>query len=80
MNYYDFLLELESIALTYGFRLIMNRAPVGCGFIFYFKDDKTGNCSRSYSYIMNHCIALELFRELECIAKEIKLQMEELHD
>ena len=80
MNYYDFLLQLESIALTYVFRLVINRAPVGCGFIFYFKDDKTGKYSRSYTYLINHLVASELFRELECIAKEFKLQLEELHD
>ena len=80
MNYYDFLLQLESIALTYGFRLIMNRAPVGCGFIFYFKDDKTGDYSRSYAFNLNHCSTKELFHELKRIAVEFKLQKEKLYD
>lgn len=41
VSYMDFMDRLEEIALSHDLRLIMQRAPVGCGFTFYFKDEKT---------------------------------------
>lgn len=39
MNYADFIMELECIAIEKDLRLIIERAPVGCGIFFYFKKD-----------------------------------------
>lgn len=41
VNHVDFMEKLEEIALQFDLRLIMQRAPVGCGFIFMFKNDRT---------------------------------------
>lgn len=72
MNYYDFLMNLENIAIRNGVALMMHRAPVGCGFFFYFQDNHTCRRSDYRSFLMNQNKPEELFAELERVASEFR--------
>lgn len=47
MDYFDFMMSLECIAVEKDLRLHIERAPVGCGFFFYFKKDGHDTWGRS---------------------------------
>ena len=72
MNYYDFINALEGIAVDKELRLIMNRAPVGCGISFYFIDDRNQTHSKPITWFKNREEAIVLLSRLEELADEFK--------
>lgn len=75
MNHNTFLSELEFIAIHNGLRLCMNRAPVGCGINFAFKDDWTNTYSDVIVYFHDKETATSLFCRLEALAKKFKKEL-----
>lgn len=73
MTYYDFFMGFERIALDHGLRLVMTRAPFGCGFLFGFSEN--GKYSKTAVLLMNHVTPEELFSDLEEIAEEFKKEI-----
>ena len=71
ISYYEFLMSLEWIALDNNLRLIMTRAPSGCGWLFGFVNEH-GEYSKPVSLLINHKEPEELFDELDKIAKEFR--------
>ena len=72
MRYDEFLIELEFIAIHNGLRLCMNRAPVGCGINFAFKNDLTGEYSDVVVYLPGKQTPEFLFTRLETLAEKFK--------
>lgn len=75
MDHNIFMTELEFIAIHTGLRLCMNRAPVGCGINFYFRDDKTRMYSEVIVYFHDKETAESLFGRLETLAKDFKKEL-----
>lgn len=75
MDYFDFMMSLECIAVTNGLRLFMNRAPVGCGIFFYFRDDKTRKTSKAITWLNGKEHPNSLFNRLNLLAKEFKEEL-----
>lgn len=76
MDYEEFLTSLEGIAINSGFRLVMERAPIGCGILFYFRDGESGLKSMDIWYYPNRELALGLFDKLEQLAKEFRNRLD----
>lgn len=70
MNYFDFMMTLECIAAEFDLRLFIQRAPVGCGFFLYFKDDYNQTHSPSITWMNGRDEPEELFAELRKLADE----------
>ena len=75
MNHVDFIMTLEGIGLRNGLRLIMNRAAVGSGIFFYFKDDATNTYSKDIVWRNGRESPESLFESLEVLAKEFKEEL-----
>ena len=76
MDYQDFLMRLENIAIDNQMRLVMERAPVGCGFFFYFITEN-GNYRTDYRVLLiNHTDLEVLFSELERLASELRKELD----
>lgn len=72
MDVYYFLRRFESIAVVHGLRLRMERAPLGCGLLFYFIDDNSAETSELYCFQLSHDSYENLFENLKRIAKDFK--------
>ena len=71
MDYFDFLESLESIAVRKELRLCVTRAPIGCGFHFYFKKfPDNGTHSAYITFQKQHSNPDDLFERLEKVADE----------
>lgn len=76
MDYRDFLMRLENIALDNQLRLKMDRAPIGCGFFFYFITED-GNYRTDYRVLLiNHTDLETLFGELERLASDLRKELD----
>lgn len=73
----DFLSSLENIAVGSGFRLCMERAPIGCGIMFYFRDAESGLRSADIWFHSNRENAEELFGRLATLAAEFRARLNE---
>lgn len=78
MDVYYFLRRFKSIAVVHGLRLRMERAPLGCGLLFYFIDDNSAETSELYCFQQGHDSYENLFENLERIAKDFKRKKEGL--
>lgn len=76
MSYYDFIMTLECIAVRNDLRLIMNRAPFGCGIFFYFIDSNTSNYSKSIVWMNGKENPEVLFDRLQDLADRFKGETE----
>lgn len=68
----DFLARFEEIALHNDLRLIMQRAPVGCGIIFCFKDDMDGTSSPPLAWFYEKEDVDSMFKRLQKLADDFK--------
>ena len=75
MDHVDFIMTLECIGLRNDLRLIMNRAPVGCGIFFYFIDDKSDTYSKDIVWRNGRESPESLFESLEVLAKDFKEEL-----
>ena len=71
-SFFDFMAQFEGLALSNHLRLLMSRAPVGCGIIFYFKDDMSGTCSPPLIWFWEKQSVDNLFARLQKLADEFK--------
>ena len=72
-NTVDFFFEIESIAVNNDLVLHMTRRSIGCGFTFWFTNQKDER-SKPVVFLSNHMTIPELVEELECEAKRFKYQ------
>ena len=73
----EFLMDLEYIAIASGFRLCMERAPIGCGIMFYFRDVESGLRSSDIWFHRNHDSIKELSSRLKQLATEFRTRLDE---
>ena len=72
MSYYDFLENLEMIALKHDLFLHMHRANIGSGFIFYFRPSGSNICSKIIVFRTERDSPEALFKKLVDLAIEFK--------
>lgn len=73
MPWWGFLMHFECIAIEHGFRLCMERAPLGCGIFFYFRDPESGLRSKDVVVHLNHDYEAEkIVGMLEELAEQFK--------
>lgn len=77
MDYLDFLFCLKGVAIRTDLRLFHNIPPAGCGWMFYFKDDKTGRYSDYYYWSEKHETPQELFVNLVSFGEKFKESLKE---
>lgn len=77
MDYLEFVMTLETIAIMNDLRLIINRASVGCGIYFHFIDDYTGMRSKDIVWLNGREHPKSLFNRLNLLAKEFKEEKKE---
>ena len=70
-NTVDFFFEIESIAVNNSLVLHMTRRSIGCGFTFWFTNQKQ-ECSKRVVFLLNHMTIPELVEKLKSEAKRFK--------
>ena len=70
MTDFDFMMQLECIAIEKGLRLFIERAPLGCGFFLYFENDENRSQSPTITWLMGREEPEVLFTRLRKLADE----------
>lgn len=70
MSYFDFMSELEIIAVEKDLRIFIQRASVGSGFFLYFKNDNNQARSPSITWLLGKEEPEKLFDRLRKLADE----------
>lgn len=78
MSYYEFLENLERIALQHDLFLHMHRSNTGSGFIFYFRPSGSNICSKSVVFRTERDSPEKLFEKLVVLATAFKKELK--HD
>lgn len=74
MSYIDFLSEVEVLAVGNGLRFVMERAPIGCGFLLYFQHNEHSAISEMVSWLYDKQDFEPIYHKLEKIATEFSRQ------
>lgn len=69
-DYFDFLERFEYVSVSKGLFLCMQRAPVGCGIHFFFKDPNTSKRSMGITLMMYKNNYNDFFARLEAHADD----------
>lgn len=71
----EFMYDFETLAVRHGLTLVMHRAPLGCGLIFYLREPETEKVSNALVYFPKISSTVKLFEELEQLADTFKKQL-----